>query len=232
MWADQIDMLAPFFRVLRYDTRGHGRTAATPGPYSLDLLADDLEALLDALGIAKAHFVGLSMGGMIGQVCALKYQSRFDRLVLCDTTSFYAPAARPVWMERIRDAQRQGMASLVKPTLERWFTPEFRARRPDVMDKFGECIAATSLDGYAACSEALLDINVTAQLRNVRLPTRIIVGACDVGTPVAMARGIHENLPGSDLIVIEDAAHFPNIEQTEAFNRALIPFLREEGGVR
>ena len=232
MWDDQMAALTASFKVLNYETRGHGRTDATPGPYSLDLLADDLIALLDALGIAKAHFVGLSMGGMIGQVCALKHQDRFERLVLCDTTSFYDPSVRPIWMQRIRQAETAGVSSIADSTLERWFTPEFRARRPDVMDKFGACIAATSLDGYAACSEALLDINVTAELKNICRPMRIIVGACDVGTPVAMARAIHESVPGSDLVVVEQAAHFPNVEQTQTFNRALVSFLRGETDAR
>lgn len=232
MWAEQIPVLARSFRVLAYDTRGHGRTAATPAPYSLELLADDLRALLDAIGVRKAHFVGLSMGGMIGQVFALKYGARLDSLTLCDTTSFYSPSVRPVWMQRIDDARSRGMALLVEPTLERWFTSEFRARRPDAMQRFGAQIAATPVEGYAGCSEALLGIDVTARLREIRLPSCVIVGARDVGTPVDMAKTIHDNLPGSQLVIVEDAAHFPNVEQTVAFNRALLTFLQGKADAR
>lgn len=225
MWTGQVGRLARSFKVLNYDTRGHGRTTATPGPYSLDLLADDLKALIDALDIEKVRFVGLSMGGMIGQVFALKYPSRLHSLVLCDTTSFYPPSVRPVWMARIEEAREQGMPALAASTLERWFTPEFRTGRPDVMQRFGACIAATPLDGYTACSEALLDINVTGRLGDIEVPALVMVGARDIGTPLAMAQTIHANLQGSQLVVIDDAAHFPNVERTDAFNRALLAFL-------
>ena len=225
MWDDQIDQIAGSFKILRYDTRGHGRSTVTPGPYSLELLAEDLRALLDALGVEQAHFVGLSMGGMIGQVFALAHQHRLKTLVLCDTTSRYEPAVRPAWIERIEDARANGMPSLSAPTLERWFTKEFRERRPDVMERFGIRIAGTPFAGYAACSEALLEINVTDRLKDIRVPTLVVVGACDIGTPVSMAQAIHDNLPGSQLLVIEGAAHFPNIEQPDAYTRALLNFL-------
>jgi len=226
MWDDQIQHVARSFKVLRYDTRGHGRSTATPGPYSLELLAEDLKALLDALGVGQTHFVGLSMGGMIGQVFALAHQHRLKTLVLCDTTSRYEPAVRPVWMERIKDARANGMPSLSAPTLERWFTNEFRERRPDVMERFGARIATTPFTGYAACSEALLDIDVTDRLKDIRVPALVIVGARDVGTPVSMAQAIHDNLSGSQLVVIENAAHFPNVEQPDAYTRALLTFLK------
>lgn len=226
MWAGQIDQLTRSFKVLNYDTRGHGRSSVTPAPYSLDLLAADLAALFDALNIETAHFVGLSMGGMIGQMFALKHQERLSSLVLCDTTSFYSPAVRPVWMERIAEARSHGMQVLATPTLERWFTPEFLRSCPDVMQRFGAGISTTPLEGYVGCSEALLEINVTDRLGGIRVPSLVIVGARDIGTPVAMARTIQENLRGSRLIIIDDAAHFPNVEQTEAFNRALLAFLK------
>lgn len=229
MWDEQIEALARSFKVLRYDTRGHGRSTVTPGPYSLDLLADDLNALLDAFGIEQAHVVGLSMGGMIGQVFALAHQNRLKTLVLCDTTSFYSPAVRPLWMARIEEGRAQGMPALAEATLERWFTPEYRERRPDMMLRFAARIATTPFGGYAACSEALLNINVTERLRDIRVPSLMIVGARDVGTPVTMAQAIHDNLPDCRLVVIEDAAHFPNIEQPDAFIGALLSFLQGHG---
>jgi 3-oxoadipate enol-lactonase len=226
MWDDQVELLSRDFRILRYDTRGHGRSTVTPGPYSLELLSDDLKGLLDALDIRQTHFVGLSMGGMIGQIFALNYQDMLLTLVLCDTTSSYSAAIRPIWMDRIRAARSSGMPSLSAPTLERWFTKEFRELRPDVMLRFGERIASTSLTGYAACSEALLDINVTGHLKEIRVPSLVVVGECDVGTPVAMAQAIHDNLPGSQMAVIARAAHFSNVEQPSAFTNALLTFLQ------
>jgi 3-oxoadipate enol-lactonase len=227
MWAEQIAPLARSFKVVAYDTRGHGRSSVTAAPYSLDLLASDLAALFDALDIDKAHFIGLSMGGMIGQVFALAHQDRLHSLVLCDTTSFYSPAVRPAWRERINEGRQHGMAAVAKPTLDRWFTREFRERTPDVMERFGSRIAATPLEGYAGCSEALLEIDITNRLSEIHLPSLIMVGARDVGTPVSMARTIQEHLPNSQIAIIKDAAHFPNVEQTNAFNQALLMFLTE-----
>lgn len=226
MWDQQIDVLAREFHVLCYDTRGHGRSTSTPGRYSLEMLADDLKGLLDALGIAQTHFVGLSMGGMIGQTFALKYRQTLKSLVLCDTTSRYAAAARPVWADRIASAQKDGVRALVASTLERWFTKTFRDSNQDTMRRFSAMIASTSLSGYIGCSEALLDIDVTDRLKAIDLPALVIVGEQDIGTPIAMAEAIHDNLPGSELAIIPDAAHFPNVEQSDAFLRTLLRFLR------
>src|SRR3990172_7145666 len=134
MWDEQAKALAARYTVLRFDTRGHGQTSAPEGAYSLEQMADDLKGLLDGLGIKETHFVGLSMGGMIGQTFALKHPDMVKSLVLCDTTSRYPAAAAPVWEERIRAVHADGMESLVAATVERWFTPPFRARRPDVLD--------------------------------------------------------------------------------------------------
>jgi len=226
MWDLQIEALSRHFRVLRYDTRGHGRSTANPGPYSLDMLADDLKALIDALGIAQMHFVGLSMGGMIGQVFALKYQHTLKSLVLCDTTSRYEAAVRPIWAERIAMARGESMRALAAPTLARWFTQAFRDSNTEAMRRFGDMIASTPLEGYAGCSQALLDINVSDRLKGIKVPALVIVGAQDAGTPLAMAQAIHDNLPGSELAVIPNAAHFPNVEQPEAFTSTLLRFLR------
>jgi 3-oxoadipate enol-lactonase len=225
MWDEQAAALAGSYRVIRYDTRGHGRSEATAAPYTLELLADDLKALLDALDIRRPHFAGLSMGGMIGQTCALKYPGIFRSLILCDTTSAYAANVAPVWEERIRTARTQGMPALVDATLGRWFTEPFRRARPDIVKRFAALISATPVEGYAGCSQALLSIDVTARLRTLALPALVIVGEEDPGTPVAMARAIHENLPGSELAVIRGAAHISNVEQPEEFNRVLLRFL-------
>ena len=226
MWDEQMAALTKSYRVLRYDTRGHGTSGAPPGPYTLELLADDLKALLDELAITRTHFAGLSMGGMIGQTFALKYPGILQTLVLCDTTSAYPPATAALWDERIRTAREHGMPALVNSTLARWFTESFRERRPEVMKRFRALICATPVEGYVGCSQALVRINVTAQLKTLDMPALVIVGEHDPGTPVAMARAIHENLAASELAILPDAAHISNVEQPEKFTQALLKFLR------
>src|SRR4029450_1582698 len=140
---EQPAALAPHYTVPRVDTRGHGQTSAPEGAYSLDQMSDDLKGLLDGLGIKETHFVGLSMGGMIGQTFALKHPTMVQSLVLCDTTSRYPAAAAPGGEERIKTVGAKGMESMVAGTLERWFTAPFRARRPDVMERVGGMIRRT-----------------------------------------------------------------------------------------
>ena len=225
MWDEQARALKDRFRVLRYDTRGHGQTEAPAGAYSLDQLAEDLRGLLDGLGIAETHFVGLSMGGMIGQVFALKHPSRVQSLALCDTTSRYPAAAAAVWEERIKTVGAKGMEPMVAPTLERWFTAPFRARRKDLMERVGAMIRGTPPAGYIGCCHALPKISVTEKLRDVRCPALVIVGEEDPGTPVEMARDIQAALPAAELAILHRASHLSNVEQPAEFNRVLGGFL-------
>jgi 3-oxoadipate enol-lactonase len=232
MWDKEIERHKERYRVLAYDTRGHGQSAAPKGAYTLEALADDLHALLKHLKIPKAHFCGLSMGGMIGQTFALKYPGIFQSLILCDTTSRYAAAAAPLWQERIRIAESQGLEPLVQPTLERWFTEPFRKNHPEQVNKVASQIAKTPVAGYVGCCHAIPKIDVTARLKEIKCPALVICGENDPGTPPAMAREIHENLPGSRLVLIPQAAHLSNIEQPEAFNRALGEFLSSPASAR
>jgi len=225
MWDPQIEALKGSYRILAYDTRGHGGSGAPQGEYTLEMLADDLKALLDALGAKDPHYCGLSMGGMIGQTFALKYPGVLRTLVLADTTSRYAPDAWPTWQQRIGIAEEKGMQPLVQPTLERWFTEPFRSANPGKIKRIGDMIRTTPVAGYAGCSHAIPKINLTASLREIDVPGLVIVGEQDMGTPVAMAREIHENYPGSELVVIPSAAHLANVEQPGAFNAALADFL-------
>jgi 3-oxoadipate enol-lactonase len=230
MWDDQARALKGRYRVLRFDTRGHGQTSAPAGAYTLEQLADDLKSLLVGLGITATHFVGLSMGGMIGQVFALKYPAMVQSLVLCDTTSRYPAAAAPVWEERIKAVGAKGMEPMVAPTLERWFTAPFRARRQDLMDKVGAMIRSTPAPGYIGCCHAIPRINVTERLKDVRCPALVIVGEEDPGTPVDMAREIHAALPGAELAILSRASHLSNLEQPAEFNHALGGFLDKLSG--
>ena len=225
MWDEQVRALRSRYRVLRYDTRGHGQTSAPAGAYTLDQLAEDLKGLLDGLGIRETHFVGLSMGGMIGQVFALKHPAMIQSLALCDTTSRHPPGAAAIWEDRIKT-----VGPMAVPTLERWFTAPFRARRKDLMERVGVMIRATPAAGYIGCCHALPKISVTEKLRDVRCPALVIVGEEDPGTPVEMAREIHAALPAAELAVLCRASHLSNLEQPEEFNRVLGGFLDKLSG--
>jgi len=225
MWDEQIATFKDRYRILAYDTRGHGQTSAPAGDYTLEQLADDLKGLLDHLKISKTHYCGLSMGGMIGQTFALKYPGILQTLVLADTSSRIPPEVGPVWEERIKVAQTQGMQALVQPTLERWFTAPYRSAHPETMQRIGKLIADTPVPGYVGCCRAIPRLNLTDRLKEITVPIQIIVGADDQGTPVAMSQAIHDNAPGSRLDILPSAAHLSNIEQPQAFDRALGAFL-------
>ena len=224
MWQWQMPALGEY-RVLRYDTRGHGSTDAPPGEYTLELLADDLFALLNALDIETTHYVGLSMGGMIGQTAALRDQTRFRTLSLCDTSSRVPSEARPVWDERIATARGQGMEALVESTIERWFSEGYREREPAEVDKVRAMIRATSVDGYCGCCAAIARLDLTERLSAIERPVLLIVGEEDPGTPVAAHEAIRDRIAGSELVVLPEALHFSNVERQADFNRALVGFL-------
>jgi 3-oxoadipate enol-lactonase len=225
MWDRQAAALATRYRVLRYDTRGHGGTDAPAGAYSLTQLADDARGLLKALGIARTHWVGLSMGGMIGQTLALSAPETLQSVSLCDTSSRIPAEAKPLWDERITVAETKGMEPHVEPTIARWFTPKFVESRPDVVNLVRDMIRRTSPRGYAGCCHAIRALDLTDRLSAVTLPTLIIVGAQDVGTPVAASKAIQERIKGSELVVLDPASHLSNLEQPDAFTQALQKFL-------
>lgn len=228
MWDPQIDLLKKKFKVLRFDTRGHGQSSAPPAPYTLDQMADDVHGLFAHLGIKETHWVGLSMGGMIGETYALKYPGVFRSMVLADTTSKRPPDADKMWGDRIRMAEAQGMEAMVESTLARWFTEPFRKARPDVMAKIAGDIRSTPVAGFAGACAAISKVDLQHRLKEITCPVFIMVGEHDHGTPPDMARAIHANLPGSQLLVIESAAHLSNVEQPEVFNRALLDFLEAQ----
>jgi 3-oxoadipate enol-lactonase len=225
MWDAQARALSSRFRVLRYDTRGHGGTDAPAGDYTLAQLAQDAKALLGALGIARTHWIGLSMGGMIGQTLALSSPGLFQSLGLCDTSSRIPAEAGPVWQERIKTARTQGMDSLVEPTIGRWFTAPFVAAHKDVVDPVRTRIRTTSPQGYAGCCAALSQLDLTDRISAIKVPTLIVVGEEDQGTPVAASRAIQAQIAGSQLEIIKSAAHLSNLEQPAEFTRILTTFL-------
>jgi 3-oxoadipate enol-lactonase len=223
MWDAQVAAFKDRFRILVYDTRGHGESEAPKGPYTLDTLAEDLRALLDELDIKRTHFVGLSMGGMIGQVVTLTDPGLFDRVVLADTGHTQTPETRKQWEERIQTAETKGMAPLVQPTLERWFTEDFRKKQKQTVDRIAALIQSTPVSGYVGCCHAISKLNTTARLKEIKPPVLAIAGEGDAAAPGT--RYIGENVPGAKLVMIPQAMHIANIEQAEAFNRALREFL-------
>lgn len=225
MWDPQLAALAGRYRVLRYDTRGHGRSGAGVAPYTLDDLADDAAQLMDHLDIAQATWIGFSMGGMIGQTFALRYPHRVQALVLADTTSQHDATPQSVWDERIRVAREQGLRPLVGPAIGRWFTTSFREAQPAAVAAVAQVIASTHVEGWTGCCAAIASVHTTEDLNRIGCPALVIVGEHDIGTPLAASLEMHRHLPRSTLAVIADAAHMTCIEQPDRFNRALRMFL-------
>ena len=228
MWNPQLDVLESKFKVLRYDTRGHGDSDAPEGKYTLELLAADAVALLDALGIDAVNFVGLSMGGMIGQNLALDHGNRLKSLTLCDTAAVMPDEAQPIWQQRIAAAREKGLQDQVAETLERWFTPEYLSQNSPRVELIRRQILATPVAGYIGCSEAIRDLDNLKRLSEINLPTLIMVGEEDPGTPVAASEAMQERIDGSELVVLPAARHLSNIEQSGAFNEALMGFLLKD----
>ena len=226
MWDALAVALAPTFTVLRYDTRGHGGTSVPEGAYSFDQLTADLTGLLDTLEIARTHFVGLSMGGMIGQLFALAAPQRLERLVIANSTSRIPPEAGPLWDERIAIVRAQGCAGVVEGTLGRWFTPGFRSAQPLEAARIAKLIADTPAAGYIGCAGAIRALDITARIGAIRAPTLVIAGADDPGTPPAMSEVIASTIPGARLEIIPSASHLSCIEQPETFNRLVASFLK------
>jgi 3-oxoadipate enol-lactonase len=225
MWAPQLAALSQHFTLLCLDTRGHGQTTAPPGPYTLAQLADDAFGLLQHLGIARTHWLGLSMGGMVGQMLALRHPELLDRVVLADTTGRVPPAGAALWAERAAIARRDGMQAIEQPTLERWFTEPFRQAQPALMAEIGAMIRHTPVEGYAGCCAAIAATDTLEGLRAQRSRALVMVGEHDLATPPAAAQAIVAAWPGAQFQLLAGASHLANLEQPIAFNDAVRSFL-------
>ena len=223
MWDAQTEDLSKDFQVLVYDTRGHGLSEATPGAYDVQMLASDVYHLLQALGIAKTHFVGLSMVGMTGAQLALSHPEVVDHLVLADTGHAATPAANAAWQERIDLAVKDGLEVLVEPTLKRWFTEPFYNERSPALLRVGDQIRHTPLVGFMGCIGALTSLNLTERLKDIKHPTLAIAGEQDASAGNTMFMG--EQIAGSKSVLIPSAAHIANVEQSAVFTQALRDFL-------
>lgn len=223
MWDDQIDALTPHFRVLRYDSRGHGRTSAPEGEYTMDQFGQDALALLDGLDIETVYYCGLSKGGMTGQWLGQHAPDRLHKMVLSNTSSFMG-APEP-WNERIRLTLENGMAELVDPVTTRWFTPEFIDSAPERVKKVQEMLLSTPSQGYAGSCAAIRDLDQREGNRGITMPVLVIAGEKDPATPPEHGELIAHTIYGAHLEIIQKAAHLSNIEQTNHYNNILVKFL-------
>ena len=222
MWDSQAHEFRKKFRILRYDTRGHGHSSSTPGPYSIEQLAKEVVAMLDALDLDRVHFCGLSMGGMIGMWLSLNAPERLNKLVLCNTGAQIGTI--DAWNARIDAVRKNGMKSIAPAVIERWFTPAFREKSPAIVSSTQKMIEEASPDGYAACCAAIRDCDYREQVAAIRTPTLVISGAHDPATPPADGRFLAQQIPGARYVQL-NAAHLSNIEDLGHFNQELAAFL-------
>jgi len=222
LWDDQMPALTARFRVLRYDTRGHGSSPMTAGTYSIAMLAHDVLVLLDAFQIERAHFCGLSLGEMTGIWLGVHASERIDRLLLANTAPRIGTAA--TWNARIDTVRQGGMEAIADAVLERWFTAGFRARAPDAVGRIGAMLATTPPEGYVACCAAIRDADLWPGIGGIRCPTLVIAGTHDAATPPAEGRQMAERIAGARYVEL-DAAHISNVEAAARFTAEAMTFL-------
>jgi 3-oxoadipate enol-lactonase len=213
MWDAQASVLRGRYRLLRYDTRGHGRSSpAPPGPYAMGDLGRDVISLLDNLGIGRASFCGLSVGGMTGMWLAAEAPERVDRLVLVCTSALLGP--KSVWDERIETATGRGMGALVvDAVIERWFTPAFRIENPEIVERMARTLRETDPGGYAGCCAAIRDMDLRDRLPSIVAPTLVVSAAEDPATPPDHGELIRSTIPGARFEVVPRASHTANVER-------------------
>src|SRR4051812_19900061 len=223
MWDDNVDALAQRFRLLRYDTRGHGESPVPDGPYSIDQLGADVLALLDRLELERVSFCGLSIGGMIGMWVASEAPARIERLVLCCTVPHFPP--RELWDERIETVRAEGIEPMVEPALDRWLPSEVRATRPEAEQHLRALIRSTPPEGYAGCCEAIRDMDLRGRLARIERPTLVVAGSQDPSTPAQRVREIAAAVGGARYVELEGAAHIANMARPREFERAVLDHL-------
>jgi 3-oxoadipate enol-lactonase len=224
MWDPQVAAFAMRFRVLRYDSRGHGQSAVPPGPYRIEDLGRDLLGLLDALGLERVRFCGLSKGGMVGMWLATNAPDRVERMALCNTSAYFGQPE--TWKARIEAVLASGMAAVVPQVIERWLTSDFRARAPEVVEKVRQMLLATPPEGYVACCAAIRDMDQRESIAAIRTPTLVVVGSRDPATPPEHGREIAKRIRGAKVVEL-NASHLSNVEAKERFSVAVRGFLEE-----
>jgi 3-oxoadipate enol-lactonase len=222
MWEPQVPAFTQHFRLVRFDRRGHGRSGVPKGPYTMERLGHDVLALLDGLGIQKANWCGLSMGGMEGMWLGANAPERIERMVLSNTSSYFAD--KKGWNDRLALVREKGVPAFAAPNMERWFTKGFRERDPQAVAGVMKMFSATPLEGYLACGEAVRDMDHRALLPKIAVPTLVVAGRHDPATTLEACEYVRDHIPGASLAVL-DAAHISNIEQPAQFNSAVLEFL-------
>ncbi len=222
MWDPQMPELKKHFHVVRYDSRGHGQSAAPDGPYSIARLGLDALAIMDDLGLERVHWLGLSKGGMVGQWLLTNHPERIDRAVLANTAAQAGSA--DVWNDRIRTVNASGMEAIAHGVIDRWFTKDFQSKDPAAVEKILAMLHTTPPQGYVACCSGIRDMDQRESIRDIERPVLVIVGTQDPATPPEAGELIADRIAGAELVALE-AAHLSNIEQPDAFTRAVVEFL-------
>lgn len=225
LWDDLVDALKDNYRILRYDQRGHGKTEAVPGPYTFPMLVADAIGIMDGAGVDKAHWIGLSIGGMIGYGLAVEHGDRLRSLVACDSRPDAPPDYAAYFQGRIDKARAGGMAGLVDSTIERWFTADSVASSLPVIDKVKAMIASTDPVGHEGCCEALKTLSYGPRLHEIDVPVMIVGGALDKGAPPDKLAEAAAKIPGAEHVVVPAAGHISALENPAAFTAAVKPFL-------
>jgi 3-oxoadipate enol-lactonase len=224
MWEPQMKAFTQLFRVVRYDSRGHGKSGVPAGPYSMERFGRDVLAILDDLNIDKVHWCGLSMGGMVGQWLGANAPERMGKIVLANTACYYADPTN--WLSRIKTVKGGGLAAVADAVIANWFTADFREREPQMTANMKAMMLATPVAGYIACCEALSTLDQRALLPKIKSPTLVIAGRHDMSTPVSAGEMIRSGIPSADMTLL-DAAHISNVEQPHAFTEAVVGFLTQ-----
>ena len=222
MWDEQVAPLTRHFRLVRYDRRGHGRSGVPKGPYTMERLGRDVIGVLDALGIQKINWCGLSMGGMVGMWLGANAANRVEKLILSNTAAYFPD--KTVWDGRIKLVRDKGLEGIVDANMERWFTKAFRERSPDAMAKMRDMFLATKVEGYVGCGEAIRDMDHRPLLSKIAAPTLVIAGKHDPATTLEAGEFIKEHVPGAQIAVL-DAAHISNLEQPQVYADTVLGFL-------
>lgn len=224
MWAPQLDALRWKFRLLRYDTRGHGQSAVIPGPYKLEQLGRDVLTLLDALDIERAHFCGISMGGLTGQWLGVNEPKRLNKLIVSNTAARVGTAE--AWNARAHLVRAEGMAEVADGAASRWFTPHFIQHQPTMVDMLLKQLRSSPQAGYAACCDALAVADLRDDIKKIKVPTLVITGLHDLVTTPEDARFIAEHIAGARMVEL-NASHLSNVEAADAFTDAVLKFLQD-----
>jgi 3-oxoadipate enol-lactonase len=222
MWDGQTAAFSQHFRVLRYDVRGHGQSAYTPGPYTIEQLSRDVVRLLDALQIDRAYFCGLSMGGMTGMWLGANAAGRLHKLVLCNTSAKFDP--EHMWNKRIEAVQSGGMKAVAGAVLERWLTPDFRSAHPEEAEKVLAMLENASPEGYVACCAAVRDMDLRNSLNAIRAPALVVAGAFDPAAPPKDSQALAASIPNAVYAELP-ASHLSNIQARDEFNSKVLEFL-------